>query len=303
MNELTRAIKEKALSLGFSACGIAAAQPLNDDREYLKTWLDNGFHGQMQYMERNLEKRADPTKLLEGAASVISLLYRYNPAPCPDGQNYKIAKYASGPDYHRIIKLMLQGLMTFISEFDETALSVASVDAAPVFDKRWAQRAGLGWIGKNTLLINPDAGSFCNIGEIITTLRLDYDTPGTDQCGNCRKCLDACPTHAITEGTTMNATQCIAYHTIEVKGDFDESTPKDFQGYIYGCDICQDVCPYNHKFLTDPATAGDYETLNDNICEIDWDQLSPEDFLKIFHDTPLARTGFQNIQRNIKHQR
>lgn len=297
MNETTRQIKAMALELGFSACGIAPAHPLEEDRAFLESWLHKGFQGQMHYLERNLHKRCDPAEMLEGAKSVISVLHPYTISSSDEQEKFRIARYAQHPDYHKVISEKLHLLIKRISELDKTAISFACVDSAPALDKRWAQQAGLGWIGKNTLLIHSGLGSFFNIGEIITTLALDYDPPATDHCGTCTKCLEACPTQALTEAATLNATRCIAYWTIEHKGDFDPTTPGDFRHFIYGCDLCQEACPYNQPLLaTAPVSA-----FPDKMDRADWDAITEDDFNRIVSGTPLQRSGYARILRNIRH--
>lgn len=290
-------IKEKARSVGFAACGIAPVHALNDDLNFLKAWIDKGFHGRLQYMERNTEKRGNPANLLEGASSVISVLLPYPVYdPAPD-DNYRIARYVNQSDYHLVIREKLEPILELIQTFNPQARSMAFVDAGPVFDKRWAQEAGLGWIGKNTLLISPEYGSFVNIGEIITTLPLEADTPMEDRCGSCTRCMEACPTQALTAARSLNATRCIAHLTIENKEGFDENTPADFGGFIFGCDICQEVCPHNQAMLkaaSQPLTPSPF-------ANVDWQQLSEEAFRARFSDTPLMRTGLVNLRRNAQH--
>lgn len=300
MNEFTGEIKEMALSLGFSACGIAPVHSLNADQDFLQSWIQRGFQGQLHYMERNIEQRGDPAKILEGAKSVISVLSAYEVSNRTTEEKYKIARYVTDTDYHIRIKEMLQSLMARISEHDKTANSIACVDSAPVFDKRWAQQAGLGWIGKNTLLVNPDFGTWFNLGEIITTAVFDYDEPLPEHCGTCRKCIDACPTMALTDAITLDATKCIAYLTIEPNAVIDASTPDDFHGYIFGCDICQDACPYNKKILSKPRTGNDSTIFNDQIRNLSWENISREEFATIFRNTALKRTGYDHVMRNLR---
>lgn len=295
-NELVRKIKDYALELGFSACGIAQAHPLTNDLNHLNAWLSKGFHGRMHYMERNTEKRGDPAKVLEGASSVISVLLPYpvhDPAP---GEAYRIARYVNQRDYHIVIREKLDALILHIRTFDPQARSMAFVDAGPVFDKRWAQEAGLGWIGKNSLLISPEYGSFVNIGEIITTLHLPPDAPMEDRCGSCTRCMQACPTKALTEPRCLNATRCIAHLTIENKEGFDENTPADFGGFIFGCDICQEACPYNQPVLK----AASRPLSPSPFAGVNWQQISEEEFRERFSDTPLMRSGWAALRRNAE---
>ncbi len=299
--EISTQIKQKAIELGFSYCGISAVSPLDNEADYLKKWLENGFHGEMQYMENHFEKRTNPVFLLENAKSVISVLLNYYPAnKTEEFDNYKIAKYAYGKDYHYIIKLKLNNIIELIQEEFPKATVRAFCDSAPVMEKVWAARSGLGWIGKNTCLITPKAGSYFLIGEIITDIELIYDTPIKNHCGNCTKCIDACPTSAIIAPYQLDARKCLSYLTIEYKNDLSSEIKQHQNDWIFGCDICQDVCPWNIRF-TQPCNDIDLQP-NENLLKMkkqDWQHLSKPNFNTLFKNTALERTGYNRLKRNI----
>ncbi|MGM0496289.1 MAG: tRNA epoxyqueuosine(34) reductase QueG [Bacteroidota bacterium] len=295
-------IKSEALRLGFADCGIAKASPLEEEAGDLKKWLRENRHGEMKYMENYFEKRTDPTKLVEGAESVISVIYNYYPKETRQEGTYKISKYAYGKDYHYILKDKLHSLLNFIQNNIAEVNGRAFVDTAPVMDKVWAQKAGLGWIGKNTNLITKKHGSYVFIGELIVDARLDYDTPIKDYCGNCRKCIDACPTGALTEPYRIDASRCISYLTIEKKGEI----PSEFQGklnkWIFGCDTCQDVCPWNQKVK--PMETEELKPHPDllNLQDEGWENLSREKFNELFRKSAVKRTKYEGLKRNILSQ-
>jgi epoxyqueuosine reductase len=294
-------IKETAINLGFSLCGISQIQRKDKELKHLKNWLGKGHHGQLSYLERNLDKREDPSLLLEDAKSIISVTLNYYPEKKQRSDSYHISKYAYGVDYHYVVKDKLAQLENFINQHYPEAKFRRFVDSAPVFDKTWAIDAGLGWMGKNTMLINPKQGSFFFVGELITDLELKADSAfEKNHCGTCTKCIDACPTNAIEEAYVVNATKCISYHTIEVKDDIPEDLAAKFQDRIFGCDICQDVCPWNKK-----ATPHNEESflLKDEIARMnkaDWEQLSKEEFNHLFKNSPLKRAGYDKITRTIQ---
>lgn len=298
--EHTNKIKQKALELGFSAAGISKTDFLEKESKQLKAWLNNGFHGEMHYMENHLEKRVDPRKLVEGAKSVISVLFNYYPKVKQKENTYKISKYAYGKDYHYVLKEKLHQLYDFINnEIHETNGRVF-VDSAPVMDKVWAAKSGLGWIGKNTNLLTRENGSFFFIGELIIDLELDYnDTPIKNYCGNCTKCIDACPTNALSP-YQLDARKCISYLTIEKKG----ALPSEFKGkwndWIFGCDICQDVCPWNSKAR--PHNEHQFKLTEEiqNLKKEDWEKLDKIKFKKIFKNSPVKRTKLEGLMRNIE---
>ncbi len=295
-------IKEEARRLGFDACGIAAAVQLDDDARRLETWLKNGYQGTMQYMERNFDLRTDPRKLVPGAKSVITLLLNYFPEQQQQPGIPKIAKYAYGTDYHYVIKDKLNELLAFIKANIGEVDGRGFVDSAPVLERSWAVRSGLGWVGKNGNLLTKHSGSFFFIATLITDLELTIDAPfSTDFCGTCTKCIDACPTDAIVSPTIIDGSKCISYLTIELK---DALMPKGFenkmQGWMFGCDICQDVCPWNRfskpnheqQFIPIP------QILNLSLAE--WEAMGEDVFKKVFKNSPLKRSKWSGIQRNLK---
>lgn len=297
----TRIVKEEAARLGFDFCGIAKAQPLDDDARRLEQWLSKGMHGSMQYMENHFDLRIDPSKLVPGARSVITLLLNYFPENEQADAAPRIAKYAYGKDYHEVIRaklnVFLQQLRSQIGEVNGRGF----VDSAPVLERSWAKRAGLGWIGKNGNLINKGTGSFFFIATLIVDVELEYDdTIAKDYCGTCTKCIDACPTDAILDNKVIDGSKCISYFTIELK---DALIPGAVQGrfddWIFGCDVCQDVCPWN-RFATaskESAFTPIPEILN--FSKNDWEELTEETFKKIFKDSPIKRSKFSGIKRNL----
>lgn len=295
----TNKIKQKALDLGFSAIGISKVDFLEQESIRLNEWLENGFHGEMQYMKNHFEKRVDPTKLVDGAKSVISVLYNYYPEEKQRKDSYQVSKYAYGEDYHYVVKDKLFQLLDFISTEICEVNGRAFVDSAPVMEKAWAAKSGLGWIGKNTNLISKKIGSFFFIGELIIDLELDYNTESyKNYCGNCTKCVDACPTKALSP-YQLDARKCISYLTIEKKGEI----PKEFKGkwndWIFGCDICQDVCPWNQK--QKPHNEENFK-ISDLLKDMDksaWENIDKPSFKKIFKNSPLERTKFEGLNRNI----
>ncbi|MFZ4401494.1 MAG: tRNA epoxyqueuosine(34) reductase QueG [Bacteroidales bacterium] len=299
--EISVKIKEKALLLGFSYSGIAIITSLEKESLYLHKWLKDGFNGEMQYMENYFDKLTQPDLLIENAKSVISVLLNYYPATkIEETDNYKIAKYAYGKDYHFIIKSRLNKIIEMIQQEFPESTSRAFCDSAPVMDKVWAQRSGLGWIGKNTCLITPKAGSFFLIGEIITDIELSDDAPVKDLCGNCSRCIDSCPTNAIVAAYQLDARKCISYQTIEFKNEISTEVRQAQNDWIFGCDICQDVCPWNIKFAKPTKDIDLQPTENfTRMRKEDWKQLSKPDFNKLFKNTALERTGYLRFKRNI----
>ncbi len=302
MNILTQKIKAKAKELGFYDCGISRADLLKEDAEKLGKWLGNGMQAGMHYMENHFEKRTDPRLLFENAKSVISVLYNYYPkTKIQEENNYKISKYAYGKDYHQIIKQKLNQLIEFVRTEAGEINARAFTDSAPVLDRAWAARAGLGWIGKNTNLINRKQGSFFFIGEIITDLELDYDGKKIENfCGTCTKCIDACPTGAL-KPYEVDARKCISYLTIENKEEYIPSELKGrFDDWIFGCDICQDVCPWNRFSKPHDEPAFDPPDILTQLRKPDWNNLTEEQFRKVFKDSPVKRSKYKGLIRNIR---
>lgn len=295
----TQLIKEEAKRLGFLSCGISKAEFLEEEAPRLEKWLHNNMNGEMQYMENHFDKRLDPTKLVEGSKSVISLLLNYYPREKQKTDSYKLSKYAYGQDYHHIIKSKLKALHEFITEEIGEVNGRAFVDSAPVLDKAWAAKSGLGWIGKHSNLLTQQVGSFYFIAELIVDLDLEYDSRTTDHCGSCTACLDACPTQAIVAPYVVDGSRCISYLTIELKNEI----PTEFQGkmddWMFGCDICQDVCPWNRfsKAHSEPLFDPHPELLS--MTKKDWDEITEDVFKKVFQKSAVKRTKFSGLKRNI----
>lgn len=301
MNQSTysQKIKAETKRLGFLSCGISRAEFLEEEAPRLESWLRQGMHGEMAYMENHFDKRLDPRKLVPGAKSVISLLYNYFPAEQLQPDTYKISKYAYGEDYHYVIKEKLRDLMAFIQDEIGEVHGRAFVDSAPVLDKAWAARSGLGWVGKHSNLLTRQVGSFYFIAELILDLDLDYDTPTTDHCGSCTACIDACPTMAIVQPYVVDGSKCISYYTIELKDEIPRSLKGSFDNWVFGCDVCQDVCPWNRfsKPNSDPRFSPKPELLE--FGKQDWEELTEEVFRKVFHKSAVKRTKFRGLSRNI----
>lgn len=300
--EHTRLIKSFAARLGFDYCGIAKAVRLDEDARKLEQWLNKGFHGQMGYMENHFDMRVDPAKLVPGAKSVITLLLNYYPASQQPAEAPGIAKYAYGQDYHEVIREKLRTFQHLVREEIGEVNGRGFVDSAPVLERAWAQRSGLGWIGKNANLLHPRAGSFFFIATLIVDLSLVYDEPmAKDYCGTCTRCLDACPTEAILPGKVIDASKCISYYTIELK---DLLIPSEMEGkfenWMFGCDTCQDVCPWNRfsKPTSEPSFQAMPEVLNFGTAE--WEILTEETFKEVFRKSPLKRAKWKGIRRNLK---
>ncbi len=287
--------------MGFDYCGIAKAIPLDDDARRLEKWLHKGMHGTMQYMENHFDLRIDPTRLVPGAKSVITVLLNYFPEREQDETAPKIAKYAWGKDYHEVIRDKLNQLLQLIREKIGEINGRGFVDSAPVLERSWAQRSGLGWLGKNGNLLTRGGGSFFFIATLITDLELDYDDPfAKDYCGSCRKCIDACPTDAILDNKVVDGSKCISYFTIELKEQLiPESMKNKFDNWMFGCDTCQDVCPWNRfaRPTHEPGFSPLPEILHFSTRE--WEELTEESFKIIFRHSPVRRSKFQGIKRNI----
>jgi len=299
-NQHTQFIKNEAKRLGFLNCGIAKAEFLEQEAPRLEAWLKNEYHGQMHYMENHFDKRLDPTLLMDGAKSVISLSYNYYPEVQQREDSYHISKYAYGEDYHHVIKGKLRELLHSIREEIGDVNGRAFVDSAPVMERVWAEKAGLGWNGKHSLLIQKQQGSFFFLAELIVDLDLEYDAPfTTDHCGECTRCIDACPTEAILPNKTIDGSKCISYFTIELKDNIPSEFKNSFEDWMFGCDICQDVCPWNRfsKAHSEPLFQPKSELLD--MTKKDWEEITEETFRKVFKKSAVKRTKFSGFTRNI----
>ena len=296
---LSELIKTEAKRLGFLSCGVSKAGFLEEEAPRLEKWLNQNRHGEMQYMENHFDKRLDPTKLVEGSKSVISLLLNYFPSEQQNPDSYKISKYAYGTDYHFVIKDKLKSLLHFIQEKIGEVQGRAFVDSAPVLDKAWAARGGLGWIGKHSNLLTQQVGSFYFIAELIVDLELEYDTPVTDHCGTCTACIDACPTEAIVEPYVVDGSKCISYFTIELKNEIPGEFQGKFDEWMFGCDVCQDVCPWNRfsKPHQEPLFNPNPELLS--FTKKDWEEITEDVFKKVFQKSAVKRTKLSGLKRNI----
>ena len=289
--------------MGFHACGIASATVLESESALVEQWLDEGHEGEMSYLTRNKEKRYDPRLLVEGTKSIVTVLYNYYPKQqIGDGEHFKIAKYAYGADYHDVLKRKLRQLLERIETQTGKLDGVrVFVDSAPVLDRAWAVRCGLGFVGKNTTLIHPKKGSFFFIGHLFLPVALaETGQELTNRCGRCTKCLDACPTHALEAPFHIDARKCISYLTIEYKGGLGDMDPSTFKGWMYGCDICQDVCPYNRFAL--PNLEPEFQPSERLMAmhEDDWKHLSEADFKALFKHSAVQRAGYEGLKRNIE---
>lgn len=296
----TRLIKEEAQRLGFSFCGISKAEFLEEEAPLLERWLSQGMHGKMQYMENYFDMRLDPRKLVPGARSVISLMLNYYPEEKqPEDAGYTISKYAYGRDYHRVLKKKLKELYEFIRENMGEVNGRAFVDSAPVLDKAWAKRSGLGWVGKHSNVITRQQGSFFFIAELIVDLELEYDHAIKDYCGSCTRCIDACPTEAIVQQGVVDGSKCISYFTIELKDKIPEEYAEKFGNWIFGCDICQDVCPWNR--FSKPNQEQDFKPLPGllDMKQKDWEEITEDIFDKLFQGSAVKRTKFEGLKRNV----
>lgn len=294
-NALNIKIKDKALELGFDNCGIALASEASEIKETFNKWLENGMNGSLGYMAQNIDKRLNPQLLFQRAKSIIVCISNYYPTKLQTQNKYKIAKYALNPDYHDILKNKLFELLEYIKIHDKNAQGKACVDSAPIFEKYWAWKAGLGFVGKNSLLINPEIGSFCFIGILITNIEITPDNTTIEyKCADCNRCVKACPNGAIQNNRTINVCKCISYQTIE-KGENDPEIKRN--NWIYGCDICQDVCPYNQK----PTPSKIFEANNKliNMQKVDFDSLTKEQFDETFAESSVKRIGYEKLMKNI----
>jgi epoxyqueuosine reductase len=297
--QYTNQIKAETQRLGFLSCGISKAGFLEEEAPRLESWLNQNMHGEMAYMENHFDKRLDPTKLVPESKSVISLLLNYFPGEIQNEDSYKISKYAYGTDYHFVIKDKLKALLHFIETEIGAVHGRAFVDSAPVLDKAWAAKSGLGWMGKHTNLLTKKFGSFYFIAELILDLDLKYDTPVTDHCGSCTACIDACPTQAIVEPYVVDGSKCISYFTIELKNEIPSGLSGQFDDWMFGCDICQDVCPWNQfsKPHQQPLFDPNPELLS--MSKKEWADITEEVFQQLFRKSAVKRTKFSGLKRNI----
>ena len=295
----TALIKAEAKRLGFLSCGISKAEFLEEEAPRLEEYLQKERHGKMSFLENYFDKRLDPTKLIEGSKSVISLLLNYYPEEKQREDTYKISKYAYGTDYHFVIKDKLKSLLQYMQQEIGEVEGRAFVDSAPVMDKAWAAKAGLGWVGKHSLLLSKQKGSFFFVAELIVDLELEYDLPVTDHCGTCTACIDACPTQAIVEPYKVDGSKCISYFTIELKDELPQEMKGKFDDWAFGCDICQDVCPWNRfsKPHDEPLFNPHPELLS--MSKKDWEEITEETFRKVFKKSAVKRTKYSGLTRNI----
>ncbi len=299
-NQYSQFIKNEAKRLGFLNCGIAKAAFLETEAPRLEAWLNNGYQGSMAYMENHFDKRLDPRLLVDNAKSIVSLSFNYYPSQFQNSESYKISKYAYGQDYHHVIKSKLRALLASIQDEIGAVNGRCFVDSAPVLERAWAERAGLGWNGKHSLLIEKQKGSFFFLAELIIDLELEYDTPTkTDHCGECTRCIDACPTEAILPNNVIDSNKCISHLTIELKDSIPNQFKNDMENWMFGCDICQDVCPWNRfsKPHNEPLFAPKEALLNFN--KKDWEEITEETFGKIFQKSAVKRTKYSGLKRNI----
>ena len=295
-------VRSAANRLGFDHCGLARAQRLDEDARRLESWLNKGFQGSMHYMENHFDLRVDPGKLVPGARSVITLLLNYFPAQQQNDKAPQVSKYAYGQDYHDVIRPKLNAFLRELKEKFGEIQGRGFVDSAPVLERSWAQKAGLGWVGKNGNLINKQAGSFFFIATLITDLELEYDAPfAKDYCGTCTRCIDVCPTEAILPGKVIDGSKCISYFTIELKDALiPEAMKGKFDNWMFGCDACQDICPWNR--FAKPQQQEAFTPIPEilHFSSNDWEELTEENFKKIFRDSPLKRAKYAGIRRNLR---
>jgi epoxyqueuosine reductase len=295
----TELIKNEAKRLGFISCGVNRAEFLEDEAPRLEKWLKMNMHGEMKYMENYFEKRLDPSKLVGDAKSVISLAYNYYPKDLQNKEAPKVSKYAYGMDYHYVIKEKLIFFLSFIKDKIGDVNGRAFVDSAPILEKAWASKSGIGWVGKNSNLITKQVGSFYFLAELIVDLELDYDGIESDHCGECTACIDSCPTQAIVEPYVVDGSKCISYFTIELKENIPNEFKEKFEDWIFGCDICQDVCPWNKfsKPHKEPLFQSTSELMK--MSRDEWNEITEETFNKIFKNSAVKRTGYKGLMRNL----
>ena len=331
ITDRTQKLKEMALRHGFMGVGVSKAEFMDEEAKRLEEWLSKGYYGEMAYMANHFDIRVDPTKLMPGAKSVVSLIYNYFPgeaeakAEAKEGQSppfakranndavieveaegertdgFKISRYAYGEDYHKVVRRKLKALVAELKEEVGDMHGRVFVDSAPVMERDWAKRSGLGWIGKNTLLIHPKKGSYFFLAEIILDIEFDYDHPIRDHCGTCTKCIDACPTGAISpEGFVLDASKCISYLTIELKSQIPETFRDKMEDWIFGCDICQEVCPWNRFSTPHKEPAFEMPDHLKKTNKQDWEEMTEEIFENFFTNSPLKRPGYQKVKDTVK---
>ncbi len=300
LSKHTQIIKQEAKRLGFDFCGISKADFLEEEAPKLEAWLKVGMHGKMEYMENHFDKRLNPTLLVEGAKSVVSLLYNYYPEQTQNTEAPKISKYAYGSDYHEVIKEKLKEFLNTLKEKIGDVNGRAFVDSAPVLDKAWAKKSGLGWIGKNANLINKQNGSFFFIAELIIDVDLEYDGSIQDYCGTCTKCIDACPTEAIVEPFVVDGSKCISYLTIELKDVIPNEFKNKMDNWAFGCDVCQDVCPWNRFSTPHHEAQFNNQTGLLNLNTDEWHEMTEETFNKVFKHSAVKRTKYKGLKRNLE---
>lgn len=294
-------VKQKASAMGFDFCGIAKAEFLEEEAPRLEKWLTQNMHGQMHYMANHFDKRLDPRKLVEGARSVITLLYNYFPEEdLSRSDSYKISKYAYGQDYHFVIKAKLRKLVEAVQEEIGEIQGRVFVDSAPVMERAWAKRSGVGWVGKNSLLLTRQRGSFFFLAELITDLDLAPDGPVQDYCGTCTRCLDACPTDAIVAPYVVDGSRCISYYTIELKAEIPQNVKGKFENWVFGCDICQDVCPWNRHARSHKEAAFTPHPELGSMDKQDWEEMTEEVFRRLFKKSAVKRAKYAGLKRNIR---
>lgn len=298
--EISQFIKQESIALGFLSCGISKARFLEEEAPRLENWLKSNMQGEMSYMENHFDKRLDPRKLVEGCKSIISLSFNYYPESQQRTDSYKISKYAYAEDYHEVIKRKLNTLIKKIQDKIGDIHARSFVDSAPVMDKVWAKESGLGWIGKHSNLISKSQGSFFFLAEILIDIECEYDQAfQTDHCGTCTKCIDACPTDAIVSPYIVDGSKCISYYTIELKKEFDSNMNLKFDDWIFGCDVCQDVCPWNRFSIPHQHQEFMIKEEIKNFSKKDWEEITEESFKLIFKNSPIKRSKYEGFNRNI----
>ncbi len=296
----TQFVRDLAVKYGFDQCGFSESRRLTEEEPRLESWLTNGYHGKMAYMENHFDKRLDPTRLVEGSKSVISLTFNYFPEKKQREDAPKIAKYAYGEDYHFVLKDKLKSMAAEMTQAFGDFNARVFVDSAPVLERAWAAHAGLGWIGKHSLLLSKQRGSFFFLAQIISDLEFDYDGPTTDHCGSCTACIDACPTDAIVADRVIDANRCISYLTIELKNAIDEQYKSSMENWAFGCDICQDVCPWNRFSKPHQETRFNDRPQLLEISAEDWEEITEDVFKDLFKKSAVKRTGFSGFLRNLQ---